>query len=78
MKWIKPDDLPEEFWDECFVGHKNEKGYHVDSAIKMVRKFDKVSKWYCESLQEWFSFRDDIDYRVMVIEYPKITGEDFK
>jgi hypothetical protein len=77
-KWLKLPYLPNDFWGECFVGWKSLSNYQVDPCIVMVRNFDGVVKWYCESLKDWFEFRDDIKYRVMVITFPEIGEEDFK
>lgn len=80
MKWIKLTELPEDFWGECFVGWKsNYNTFHTDTSIVMVRKFEDICvKWYCESLKEWFDFRSDLEYRVMIIKFPSVSEVDFK
>lgn len=79
MQWIKIEDIPKEFWGECFVGWMNmETGLpQVDPSIVMVRRFDLEAKWYCDSLKEWFEFRSDLQYKVMIIKFPKLGKEEF-
>ena len=76
MKWIKPAELPNHFWEECFVSIYD--GVGIFTEIQYVKKVGKNAFWYAETEREWFSFRNDIEARVMVIGYPKITEEDFK
>jgi Fe2+ or Zn2+ uptake regulation protein len=74
--WIKPTDLPNDFWSECFVSVYDELG--IFTELNYVKRVNNVSFWYSSTEQEWFRFRDDIQARVMEVEYPKITEEDFK
>ena len=75
-KWIKPTKLPNDFWAECFVSIYDELG--IFTELNYVKKVNGVTFWFSSTEQEWFSFRNDIEVRVMVVEYPKITEEDFK
>lgn len=75
-KWIRPTELPEDFWGECFVAIQDELG--VLNDINYVKKVGNNVFWYSSTELEWFSFRDDIQVRVMELEYPEITEEDFK
>lgn len=77
-KWIKLNQLPTDFWGECFIGWHAVDRYQVETSIIMVRNFSSGVKWYCNSLKDWFEFREDVQYRAIVLEYPKITEEDFK
>lgn len=73
-KWLKLSDLPNDFWGECFVGTKD--GV-VD--IKTVKILDGAYPvWYSEHLTRWFEFNSKVSFRIMPIEMPKITKEDFK
>ena len=80
-KWLTFEQLPDDFWGECFTGWKSnydQKLYTCPSII-MIRKFDDgCVKWYCNTLKEWFDFRSDLEHRIMVIETPVISEEDFK
>lgn len=76
MNWIKPTDLPDGFWEECFVSIYD--GVDIFTEINYVKKVETNTFWFSETEHEWFSFRNDIEVRVMVLEYPKITEEDFK
>lgn len=75
-KWIKPDDLHDGFWEECFVSVYDEAG--IFTEINYVKKVGSNAFWYSTTEREWFSFRNDIQIRVMVIGYPKVAEEDFK
>lgn len=75
-QWIKVDELPEDFWQECFVSIYD--GISIFTEINYIKKVGKNVFWYSETEREWFSFRNDIGVRVMVIGYPKVTEEDFK
>lgn len=77
-KWVTLQSLPNDFWGECFVGWSTGENYGVDPNIVMLRNFDGNVQWWCDSLKEWFDFRHDVRYRVMIIEYPKINQEAFK
>ena len=78
--WIKLEQLPEDFWGECFAGYKNtyDQTFYTCHSIIMVRKFENVSvKWYCNTLKEWFDFRSDLEHRVMIVKFPTLSEEDF-
>lgn len=76
-KWIKPSELPEGFWSECFVAIHHEGEFLIET--NMVKNDGCWSYYFSESEHEWFPFNsDESDIRVMVIEYPKISEEDFK
>lgn len=89
-KWLKLSEIPRDFWGECFIGKAKDLagGYRymdVEKSVVMVRNFteEKLHRysgvmWYCESLKEWFDFRPDLEYRLMIVEFPTITEEDFK
>jgi len=74
-KWIKPSQLPEGFWGECFVAICNEGQISVE--INDVKRMYKIPRWHSLTQQEWFEFRDDVPVRVMPVKYPKISLEDF-
>lgn len=76
-KWLKPDDLPKGFWKECFIAWTQHGQTEVIDGIKMVRKVELYPQWYMETEREWVSFQGFAEYRVMIVEYPKITEEDF-
>lgn len=74
--WIKPTELPNDFWQECFVSIYD--GVDILTEINWVKVVNDKAFWYSETQLEWFSFRPDIEARIFVIEYPKITQEYFK
>jgi len=79
--WIKLEQLPEDFWGECFAGYKNNynQTLYTCSSIVMIRKFeDGCVKWYCNTLKEWFDFRGDLEHRIMIVKFPTLSDEDFK
>lgn len=76
--WIKPNDLPKGFWKECYIAWTQHGQTEVMDGVKMVRKVELYPQWYLETEREWVSFQGFGEYRVMVVEYPKITEEDFK
>lgn len=77
-KWTKPDDLPQGFWKECFIAWSQHGQTEVRVNVKMVRKVELFPQWYLETESEWVSFQGKGEYRVMPVEYPTITEEDFK
>lgn len=80
-KWIKPSELPEGFWGECFVTITDGTGqiFVEINDVKMKYTYNKkVVRWYSLTEKEWMDFRDDVPVLVMPIEYPKISLEDFK
>jgi len=74
-KWIKLDDLPDNFWGEVFLASKSR---GVESEIYMVSKRGIQPMFHCEYDRSWNSFRTDVDYLVMPLEYPTVADEDFK
>lgn len=76
-KWIKPAELPEGFWAECFVAINDGAG-QIFVEINDVRRMYEIPRWFSLTEQEWFSFRDDCAVRVMPIEYPQISLEDMQ
>lgn len=74
--WVKPTDLSNDFWAECFVSVYDELG--IFTELNYVKTVNGVAFWFSSTEQEWFSFRNDIQVRVMEVEYPTITEEDFK
>lgn len=78
-KWISPLNVPIDFWGECFVGCHIKENNHcsVDPNIVMVKRFGDEVKWFCNSVKKWYDFRNDVNYRVMIITYPKINELDF-
>lgn len=74
--WLKLSELHKGFWEQCFVSIYD--GVDIFTEINYVKKVENTPFWYSETEREWFSFRSDIDARVLVIQYPKITQEDFK
>ncbi len=75
-KWIKPSELPNDFWAECFVSVYEELG--IFTELNYIKKVNNVAFWYSSTEQEWFRLRDDTQVRVIAVEYPTITEEDFK
>lgn len=76
--WLKPDNLPKGFWKECFVAWNNNGVLELMDGIQMIRKVELYPQWYLETEREWVSFQGFAEYRVMQVEYPKITEEAFK
>lgn len=77
--WIKLDNLPDYFWGECFIGYHTLENPIVHEDVGMVKKgADGVVKWHSRILNDWFEFRNDVEYLVMPLKYPQITKEDFK
>ena len=81
-KWIKPSELPEGFWSECFVATS---GYFdfLYPDVKMLKK--KEGKVYVyldyEEDRGWVELQPDSDKvktRLMIIERPVINKEDFQ
>lgn len=79
-KWIKLEDLPEGFWEECFVAYRNKQcgSIGVFHSIVSVKKIKGELQWYGNSMQEWLDLREGFEYLVISIEYPEISQEDFK
>ena len=84
-KWLKLSEIPKDFWGECFVAWDSCGVLHVDTSVVMIRNFNDQGMgrylgvmWYCYSLKEWFDFRSDLDHRLMIVEFPNISEEDFK
>jgi hypothetical protein len=78
-KWIKPSELPKSFWGECFVAICNEGEIFVEINHVKVRP-DGVY-WFLQDpdCPEWLSFNSDEScVRLMTIQYPKPSLEDFK
>jgi hypothetical protein len=79
-KWIKPSELPEGFWGECFVAICNEGEIFVE--INHVKVTPNGAYWYLDDHHcdpEWLSFNSDQScVRLMTVEYPKPSLEDFK
>ncbi len=75
--WIKPNELPEGFWAECFVAINDGAG-QIFIEIKDVKRMYEIPRWYSLTEQEWFDFRDDIQVRVMVVEYPEIPMDELQ
>lgn len=75
--WIKPNELPEVFWAECFVAINDGAG-QIFIEINDVKRMYEIPRWYSLTEQEWFDFRDDIQVRVMVVEYPEITMDELQ
>lgn len=74
-KWIRLNQLPNDFWGDVFLVESEEK----EITMATIRIQDGAYPvWYSQALTRWFKFRTDLDYRVMLIEYPKITEEDFE
>ena len=76
-KWIKPNELPEGFWAECFVAINDGTG-QLFVEINDVKRMYTTPRWYSSTEQEWFEFRDDIPVLVVPVEYPKITLDEFQ
>lgn len=77
--WIKPSELPDDFWGECFVGWKDKKSQEIGDFDRIVTvKNGERLQWYSEILHDWFEFREQHEYRVLPIVYPVITKEDFQ
>jgi len=74
-KWLKISDLPNDFWGDVFLAESEE--HNVTFTTVRIQD-GAYPVWYSASMSRWFKFRTDVQYRVMVIEYPKITEEDFK
>lgn len=76
-KWIKPSELPNHFWAECFVSTYD--GEQIFTEINYVRKVTGGVFWYSTTEQEWFEFRSDSSIKILVcpVEYPEVTEEDF-
>lgn len=81
-KWIKLEDLPKGFWEECYIGWLNieDNSMGVFEEIKSVFKDDTQGcMWYSEILKQWYPFdRKGFKYIIMGIERPTISLEDFK
>lgn len=74
-KWIKLSDLPNDFWGDVWLAESND----LEVTMSTVRIQDGAYPvWYSQSLTRWFKFRTDLQYLVMLIEYPEVTEEDFK
>lgn len=79
--WIKPANLPQNFWQECFIAYKASgriEAHEVQKHTTWVRRQHHYSEWFMESTKDWVRFHKDLDFRVMPVEYPTITEEDFK
>lgn len=76
--WLKPDELPKGFWGECYIAYKTHDQIEVQQYTTMVRRVELFPEWYFESEEYWTSFNSSDDYRVKVVEYPKITEGDFE
>lgn len=75
-KWIKPQELPDDFWGECFVSTYD--GVGILTEINIVKVINNKPFWYSEAEQDWFSFGTGVEFLVMVIDYPEVSLEDFK
>lgn len=71
-KWIKPSQLPNDFWDEVFVMLKSQYTEMRSEVanIKMVKKEEGNVKVYSEATNSWWKM-DDKSYRIMFIERPE-------
>ncbi len=80
--WIKPSQLPEGFWLECFVANRSSYFTLLRPEIKMLKKQGGKVFIYLDYDEDrgWLELEADSDEitRVMVIERPTITEDDFK
>lgn len=75
--WIKPSELPDGFWGECFVSIFNDG--EIFTEINYVKKDSIGVYWFLDEEKEWLAFNKDESYlRLVPIIYPTITQEDFK
>ncbi|MNQ40510.1 hypothetical protein D3C85_580870 [compost metagenome] len=72
-KWLKPSELPEGFWSECFVVCAGDG--EVLQEINMVKKENRKVMWYSDVERTWYEFHKQVDTRLMVIEYPEIPND---
>jgi len=78
-KWTKPNELPDDFWEECFIAAKANEIIHVyHNEISTVKVANGKVLWYSNYEKEWFEFRKDVEYIVMPVEYPTANKDDFK
>lgn len=70
--WIKPSELPKDFWSECFVHWSNDSKSSL--PIYMVRNFnhydEEVLEIYSEVQRLWEPMID-AEYKLMIIEKPE-------
>lgn len=81
-KWIKPSELPDDFWGECFVASRLNFAW-MYPEIKMLKKVDGAVFIYMDYDDDrgWLELGEDTreeKTRVMIIERPTISEEDFK
>lgn len=75
--WIKPSELPSDFWGECFVSIFSDG--EVFTEINYVKKDSIGVYWFLDEEKEWLAFnKDESCLRLVPITYPTITQEDFK
>lgn len=72
-KWLKPSELPNDFWAECFVHFENNLG-SLPVYISMVRNFNhydqEVLEIYSEVQKLWEPM-NDVEYKLMIIDKPE-------
>ena len=77
MEWIKPSELPERFHGECWIVWKSW-GEMIHPA-----KIYTVQNYYRGTIPEYwtgegyYSALNDREYRLMILEKPVATLEDF-
>ena len=76
MNWLKPTELPNDFWGECFVSIYNDG--EIFTEINHVKKDSIGVYWFLDEEKEWLAFnKDESCLCLMPINYPKISVEDF-
>lgn len=84
-KWIKPTDLPEDFWGECFIATycslSDKVCVHENSSMVKRTKTSVLFFVDFDDDKGWLEFRKDTEHVktiVMPIIKPTVTKEDFK
>lgn len=74
-RWIKPSELPNNFWEEvfCVIKSKYVEGKIRGPEIMMVRKERGKIQHHNSCDGRWYDV-DDEQYRLMLINYPKYEG----
>jgi len=77
-KWIKAEDLPEGFCDDCFVAWEYKGNIEVNEYLSFIKKDGEIVKCFLEHIQDWRELGTDANYLFMPIQYPSVSKEDFK
>lgn len=68
--WIKPSELPEDFHQSCWVCYRGWTDWFEPKVEVVVNNSIRHREYY-DSIQEHWSYMDDHNYRVMLIEKPE-------